>query len=147
MVMSAKPLPNFEDLLIKQEEQFQAKPSVFEQILYAIDGIFTNKNRLQKTRLSNRNIRGIAKVVAIQTFLRRRLADDYTPVIDPETGNFTESEYDNQVMTAVTDAVITAKISQNGKSREEIVQVLSAAQTSQLNQTDVNGNPLKRFDY
>ena len=39
-----------------------------EQIYYTIDAIFTNKNRLQKTRLSNRNIRGIAKVVAINTF-------------------------------------------------------------------------------
>lgn len=145
--MSSKPLPNFEDLLIKQEEQLLTKPSVFEQILYTIDSIFTNKNRLQKTRLSNRNIRGIAKVVAIQTFLRRRLADDYTPVIDPETGNFTYSEYDNQIMTAVTDAVITAKISQSGKSREEIVQVLSAAQRSEITQNDLHGNPLKRFDY
>ena len=82
-----------------------------EQIYYTIDAIFTNKNRLQKTRLSNRNIRGIAKVVAINTFLRRRLGNDYTPVIDPKTGNFTESEYDNKIIAAVTDAVITAKIS------------------------------------
>lgn len=118
-----------------------------EQIYYTIDAIFTNKNRLQKTRLSNRNIRGIAKVVAINTFLRRRLGDDYTPVIDPKTGNFTESEFDNKIIAAVTDAVITAKISKDGKSREEIVQVLSAAQTSNITQTDERGNLLRRFDY
>ena len=118
-----------------------------EQIYYTIDAIFTNKNRLQKTRLSNRNIRGIAKVVAINTFLRRRLGNDFEPVIDPKTGNFTESEYDNKIISAVTDAVITAKISKDGKSREEIVQVLSAAQTSSIAQTDEHGNPLRRFDY
>ena len=66
--MSSKTLPNFEDMIVKQAETAQNKPSVMEQIFYAIDAIFTNKNRLQKTRLSNRNIRGIAKVVAINTF-------------------------------------------------------------------------------
>ena len=145
--MTPKPLPSFEDMLVKQSEKAQNKPSVMEQIFYAIDAIFTNKNRLQKTRLSNRNIRGIAKVVAINTFLRRRLGEDYTSVIDPETGNFTESEYDNKIIAAVTDAIITAKISQGGKSREEVVQVLSAAQTSSITQTDEHGNPLRRFDY
>jgi len=145
--MSNKDLPNFEDLIAQRSENAQNKPSIFEQILYSIDTIFTNKNRLQKTRLSNRNIRGIAKVVAINTFLRRRLGRDYASVIDPETGNFTESVYDNKVMTAVTDAVITAKISKDGKSRDEIVQVLSAAQTSNVAQTDERGNPLRRFDY
>ena len=145
--MTSKPLPSFEDMLVKQSEKAQNKPSVMEQIFYTIDAIFTNKNRLQKTRLSNRNIRGIAKVVAINTFLRRRLGEDYTPVIDPETGNFTESEYDNKIIAAVTDAIITAKISQGGKSREEVVQVLSAAQTSSISQTDEHGNPLRRFDY
>jgi hypothetical protein len=145
--MVSKSLPNFEDMLVKQSENKQNKPSIMEQIYYTIDAIFTNKNRLQKTRLSNRNIRGIAKVVAINTFLRRRLGNDYTPVIDPKTGNFTESEFDNKIIAAVTDAVITAKISKDGKSREEIVQVLSAAQTSNVTHTDENGNPLRRFDY
>ena len=145
--MASKPLPNFEDMIVKQSENAHNKPSVIEQIFYAVDAIFTNKNRLQKTRLSNRNIRGIAKVVAINTFLRRRLGSDYKPVIDPETGNFTESKYDNKIIAAVTDAVITAKISKDGKSREEVVQVLSAAQTSSIAQTDEHGNPLRRFDY
>src|SRR5690554_679930 len=145
--MTSKSLPNFEDMIVNQNENKMNKPSIMEQIYYTIDAIFTNKNRLQKTRLSNRNIRGIAKVVAINTFLRRRLGNDYTPVIDPKTGNFTESEYDNKIISAVTDAVITAKISKDGKSREEIVQVLSAAQTSNVAQTDERGNPLRRFDY
>lgn len=145
--MASKSLPNFEDMLVIQNENKQNKPSILEQIYYTIDAIFTNKNRLQKTRLSNRNIRGIAKVVAINTFLRRRLGNDYTPVIDPQTGNFTESEYDNKIIAAVTDAVITAKISKDGKSREEIVQVLSAAQTTSITQTDDRGNLLRRFDY
>ena len=145
--MVSKPLPNFEDMIVKQGEIAQNKPSMMEQIFYAIDAIFTNKNRLQKTRLSHRNIRGIAKVVAINTFLRRRLGSDYKPVIDPETGNFTESKYDNKIIAAVTDAVITAKISLNGLSREEVVKVLSAAQTSSIMQTDEHGNPLRRFDY
>jgi len=145
--MTSKSLPNFEDMLVIQNENKQNKPSILEQIYYTIDAIFTNKNRLQKTRLSNRNIRGIAKVVAINTFLRRRLGNDYTPVIDPKTGNFTESEYDNKIIAAVTDAVITAKISKDGKSRDEIVQVLSAAQTSSITQTDERGNLLRRFDY
>ncbi len=141
-----KKLPDFEELLVKQDQQSRNKPSILEQLFYAVDAIFTNKNRLQKTRLSNRNIRGIAKVVAIQTFLRRRLSDDYLPVLDPETGNFTESDVDNQVMTAVTDAVITAKISKDGKSRDEIVQVISSANQSAV-VPDEHGNVLKRFDY
>jgi hypothetical protein len=145
--MTSKSLPNFEDMIVNQNENKVNKPSIMEQIYYTIDAIFTNKNRLQKTRLSNRNIRGIAKVVAINTFLRRRLGKDYEAVIDPKTGNFTESKYDNKIIAAVTDAVITAKISKDGKSREEIVQVLSAAQTSTIAQTDEHGNPLRRFDY
>jgi len=145
--MTSKSLPNFEDMIVNQNENKVNKPSIMEQIYYTIDAIFTNKNRLQKTRLSNRNIRGIAKVVAINTFLRRRLGKDYESVIDPKTGNFTESKYDNKIIAAVTDAVITAKISKDGKSREEIVQVLSAAQTSTIAQTDEHGNPLRRFDY
>ena len=55
--MASKSLPNFEDMLVKQSESKQNKPSILEQIYYTIDAIFTNKNRLQKTRLSNRNIR------------------------------------------------------------------------------------------
>ena len=145
--MSTKSLPNFEDMIVNQNENKVNKPSIMEQIYYTIDAIFTNKNRVQKTRLSNRNIRGIAKVVAINTFLRRRLGKDYEAVIDPKTGNFTESKYDNKIIAAVTDAVITAKSSKDGKSREEIVQVLSAAQTSTIAQTDEHGNPLRRFDY
>lgn len=140
-------MSSLDDMIVATTASMAEKPSLIESILSAVDTIFTSHNRLQKTRLSNRNIRGIAKTVAIQTFLRTRLQRTYKPFLAPDSGEFTDSPVDNRILTAVCDAVITSKISLQGKSRDEIIKLFQTLQTVQADQEKQNGGILRRYDY
>jgi len=103
---------------------------------------------LQRSRLSSRNIRGVVRVIGSQAFLRARLERSYKPFLDPDTGEFTYSRYDNRVLTAVCEGALSGRISLDGKSRDEIIRIFQAVgNTGQEQPVGRGGGILGRFDY
>lgn len=138
---------DFEDL-IASTSSTAGKPSIIEALLSTVDTIFTNNRMLQRSRLSTRNIRGVVRVIGSQAFLRARLERSYKPFLDPDTGEFTYSRYDNRVLTAVCEGALSGRISLDGKSRDEIIRIFQAVgNTGQEQPTGRAGGILGRFDY
>jgi len=138
---------DFEDL-IASTSSTAGKPSIVEALLSTVDAIFTNNRMLQRSRLSSRNIRGVVRVIGSQAFLRARLERSYKPFLDPDTGEFTYSRYDNRVLTAVCEGVLSGRISLDGKSRDEIIRIFQAVgNTGHEQPVGRGGGVLGRFDY
>ena len=104
------------------------------------------RDRLQKSRLTARQIRGVVRIIATQTFSRATLEDEFTSFIDPDSGEFTTAARDNRVLTAILDGVVTGRISLNGASRDEIIRIFQAV-GGQAQEEQQSMNPLRRFDY
>ena len=137
----------FEDL-IASTSSTAGKPSIIEALLSTVDTIFTNNRMLQRSRLSSRHIRGVVRVIGSQAFLRARLERSYKPFLDPDTGEFTYSRYDNRVLTAVCEGALSGRISLDGKSRDEIIRIFQAVgNTGQEQPVGRGGGVLGRFDY
>lgn len=136
---------SLEDLIVNDTSK--DKPSIVEALLSTVDAIFTNNRMLQRSRLTQRHIRGVTKVVGTQTFLRTRFERGYNPFIDAETGEFTSRRYDNRVLSAVTDSVIAGRISLDGKSREEIIRIFQAVGGASEDLQPKQPGMLGRFDY
>ena len=138
---------DFEDL-ISSTSSTAGKPSIIEALLSTVDAIFTNNRMLQRSRLSSRNIRGVVRVIGSQAFLRARLERSYKPFLDPATGEFTYSRYDNRVLTAVCEGALSSRISLDGKSRDEIIRIFQAVGGAGQEQTQGGSSRLLgRFDY
>src|SRR5690554_678540 len=137
---------SLEDLIVSQSAHDE-QPGIIEALLSTIDSIFTNNRMLQRSRLSPRHIRGVARVVGTQAFMRARFLKKFNPVID-DNGEITTSSVDNRVLTAVTDSMLAGRISLEGKSRDEIIRIFQAVGgTVQEESTGRNGGILGRFDY
>src|SRR5690606_39506465 len=101
---------------------------------------------LQRSRLSPSHIRGVARVVGTQAFMRARFLKKYNPVLD-DNGEFTTSSVDNRVLAAVTDSMLAGRISLDGKSRDEIIRIFQAVGGT-VEQTEPDkGGLFRRFDY
>jgi len=138
---------DFEDL-IASTSSTAGKPSIIEALLSTVDAIFTNNRMLQRSRLSSRNVRGVVRVIGSQAFLRARLERSYKAFLDPDTGEFTHSKYDNRVLTAVCEGALSGRISLDGKSRDEIIRIFQAVgNTGQEQPVGRGGGILGRFDY
>ncbi len=139
---------DFEDL-IASTSSTAGKPSIVEALLSTVDAIFTNNRMLQRSRLSSRNIRGVVRVIGSQALLRARLERSYKPFLDPDTGEFTYNRYDNRVLTAVCEGVLSGRISLDGKSRDEIIRIFQAVGNTGQEQPGrgAGGGVLGRFDY
>ena len=137
---------SLEDLIVSQSNH-EEQPGIIEALLSTIDSIFTNNRMLQRSRLSARHIRGVARVVGTQAFMRTRFLKNFNPVIDND-GEITTSSVDNRVLTAVTDTMLAGRISLEGKSRDEIIRIFQAVGGSaQEEPTGRSGGILGRFDY
>lgn len=137
---------SLEDLIVSQSNH-EEQPGIIEALLSTIDSIFTNNRMLQRSRLSARHIRGVARVVGTQTFMRARFLKKFDPVIDND-GEITTSSVDNRVLTAVTDSMLAGRISLEGKSRDEIIRIFQAVGGSaQEEPVGRSGGILGRFDY
>ncbi len=134
--------------IIASNEGGPNKTSLIEALLSTVDAIFTNNRMLQRSRLSQRHIRGVERVVGSQTFLRARFTKSYKPFINPDTGEFTQEKYDNRVLTAITEAMLAGRISLDGKSRDEIIRIFQAVGNSaETPETGGSSRLLGRFDY
>ena len=135
--------------LIAASGNTSGKPSIIEALLSTVDAIFTNNRMLQRTRLNGRNVRGVARLIGSQSFLRARFGGKtYKPFLSPETGEFSHEKYDNRVLTAIAEGVIAGRISLDGKSRDEIIRIFQAV--GGAGQEQVQGGSsrlLGRFDY
>ena len=137
---------SLEDLIVSQSNH-EEQPGIIEALLSTIDSIFTNSRMLQRSRLSPRHIRGVARVVGTQAFMRARFLKKFNPVID-DNGEITTSSVDNRVLTAITDSMLAGRISLEGKSRDEIIRIFQAVGGSvQEEPTGRSGGILGRFDY
>ena len=137
---------SLEDLIVSQSNH-DDQPGIIEALLSTIDSIFTNNRMLQRSRLSPRHIRGVARVVGTQAFMRARFLKKFNPVID-DNGEITTSSVDNRVLTAVTDSMLAGRISLEGKSRDEIIRIFQAVGgTVQEEPAGRSGGILGRFDY
>ncbi len=133
--------PTIEDMISSVHAERSREPGIIEALLSTVDGIFTQNRKLQKSRLTARQIRGIVKMVGSQTYSRTVHLKQFKPFIDDSTGEFTNSTYDNRVLTAVGEAVITGRISLNGQSRKEIIEIFKAVS----NQTPIDDTNKPRF--
>src|SRR5690554_7291231 len=61
---------SLEDLIVSQSAS-DDQPGIIEALLSTIDSIFTNNRMLQRSRLSPRHIRGVARVVGTRSEERR----------------------------------------------------------------------------
>lgn len=132
--------------LIASASEVNSKPSIIEALLSTVDAIFTNNRMLQRSRLSQRHIRGVVRVIGSQSFLRARFSKTYKPFLD-ETGEFTETKLDNRVLTAIAQGMISGRISLDGKSRDEIIRIFQAVGGTATQENDHNNRILGRFDY
>jgi hypothetical protein len=137
---------DFEDLIVSTSSK-AGQPSIIEALLSTVDTIFTNNRMLQRSRLSPRNIRGVVRVIGSQAFLRARLERSYKPFLDPDTGEFTHSRYDNRVLTAICEGVLSGRISLDGKSRDEIIRIFQAVGSTVQEEPAGKSGILGRFDY
>ncbi len=136
---------SLEDLIVSQSNH-EEQPGIIEALLSTIDSIFTNNRMLQRSRLSARHIRGVARVVGTQAFMRARFLKKFNPVIDND-GEITTSSVDNRVLTAVTDSMLAGRISLEGKSRDEIIRIFQAVGGT-VEQTEPDkGGLFRRYDY
>ena len=136
---------SLEDLIVSQSNH-EEQPGIIEALLSTIDSIFTNNRMLQRSRLSPRHIRGVARVVGTQAFMRARFLKKFNPVIDDD-GEITTSSVDNRVLTAVTDSMLAGRISLEGKSRDEIIRIFQAVGGT-VEQTEPDkGGLFRRYDY
>lgn len=135
-----------EDLIASANETGNGKPSIVEALLSTVDAIFTNNRMLQRSRLSQRHIRGVVRVIGSQSFLRARFLKTYKPFLD-ETGEFTNGKYDNRVLTAIANGVISGRISLDGKSRDEIIRIFQAVGGAGQEPQNGGNRVLGRFDY
>jgi len=136
---------SLEDLIVSQSNQ-DDQPGIIEALLSTIDSIFTNNRMLQRSRLSPRHIRGVARVVGTQAFMRARFLKKFNPVIDDD-GEITTSSVDNRVLTAVTDSMLAGRISLEGKSRDEIIRIFQAVGGSVEQTEPEKGGLFRRYDY
>ena len=136
---------HLEDLIASSSTAGQ--PSIIEALLSTVDSIFTNNRMLQRSRLSPRNIRGVVRVIGSQAFLRARLERSYKPFLDPDTGEFTYGRYDNRVLTAICEGVLSGRISLDGKSRDEIIRIFQAVGSTVQEEPAGKSGILGRFDY
>lgn len=137
---------DFEDLIVSTSSK-AGQPSIIEALLSTVDTIFTNNRMLQRSRLSPRNIRGVVRVIGSQAFLRARLERSYKPFLDPDTGEFTYSRFDNRVLTAICEGVLSGRISLDGKSRDEIIRIFQAVGSTVQEEPAGKSGILGRFDY
>ncbi len=133
--------PSMEDMIATIQSERPREPGIIEALLSTVDGIFTQNRKLQKSRLTARQIRGVVKMVGSQTYSRTVTLKQYRPFIDDNTGEFSSSVYDNRVLTAVGEAVITGRISLNGQSRKEIIDIFKAVS----NQAQVEEDKKTKF--
>lgn len=140
------PKPSIEDLIVSNQQAASRKPSIVEALLSTVDGIFTANRKLQKSRLTAQHVRGVVRAIGTQTYSRATLEKDFVSFIDPDTGEMTTETYDNRVLTAVLDGVVTGRISLNGASRDEIIRIFQAVGGA-AHEEQSNANPLRRFDY
>jgi hypothetical protein len=137
---------SLEDLIVSQSNHDE-QPGIIEALLSTIDSIFTNNRMLQRSRLSARHIRGVARVIGTQAFMRTRFLKRFNPVIDDD-GEITTSSVDNRVLTAVTDSMLAGRISLEGKSRDELIRIFQAVGGTVKEEPDGRGGGiLGRFDY
>lgn len=137
---------DIEDLIAAGDNQ--NKPTIIEALLSTVDTIFTNNRMLQRSRLTARHIRGITRVIGMQSFLRARLSPrTYKPFLDEETGEFTYQKFDNRVLTAIAEAVLAGRISLEGKSRDEIIRIFQAVGGTATESSEDHHRILGRFDY
>ena len=136
---------SLEDLIVSQSNNDE-QPGIIEALLSTIDSIFTNNRMLQRSRLSPRHIRGVARVVGTQAFMRSRFLKKFNPVID-DNGEITTSSVDNRVLTSVTDSMLAGRISLEGKSRDEIIRIFQAVGGTVERTEPEKGGILGRFDY
>lgn len=135
-----------EDLIAASDNQ--NKPTIIEALLSTVDSIFTNNRMMQRSRLTARHIRGVVRVIGMQTFLRARLTPrNYKPFLDEDSGEFTYQKYDNRVLTATAEAVLAGRISLDGKSRDEIIRIFQAVGGSAREPSEEHHGFLRRFDY
>lgn len=138
--------PSVEDLIVSAQENTKRRPSLVEALLSTVDSIFTANRKLQKSRLTARQVRGVVRIIATQTYSRATLEDEFTSFIDPDSGEFTTAAHDNRVLTAILDGVVTGRISLNGASRDEIIRIFQAV-GGQAQEEPQSMNPLRRYDY
>lgn len=138
--------PSVEDLIVSAQESTKRRPSLVEALLSTVDSIFTANRKLQKSRLTARQVRGVVRIIATQTYSRATLEKKFTSFIDPDSGEFTTAAHDNRVLTAILDGVVTGRISLNGASRDEIIRIFQAV-GGQAQEEQQSMNPLRRFDY
>lgn len=138
---------SLEDIITAVDSSSAEKPSIIEALLSTVDSIFTNNRKLQKTRINHQQVRGIVKVIATQSFLRARMDKEYTPFLNEDTGEFTTQKYDDRVLTAIAEGVISSRISLDGKSRDEIIRIFQAVGGSAHDENPERNGLLKRFDY
>ena len=136
---------SLEDLIVSQSNH-EEQPGIIEALLSTIDSIFTNNRMLQRSRLSPRHIRGVARVVGTQAFMRARFLKKFNPVIDDD-GEITTSSVDNRVLTAVTDTMLAGRISLEGKSRDEIIRIFQAVGGTVEQTEPEKGGLFRRYDY
>ncbi|HUM43902.1 MAG TPA: hypothetical protein PKI14_13235 [Fervidobacterium sp.] len=136
---------SLEDLIVSQSNH-EEQPGIIEALLSTIDSIFTNNRMLQRSRLSARHIRGVARVVGTQAFMRARFLKKFNPVIDND-GEITTSSVDNRVLTAVTDSMLAGRISLEGKSRDEIIRIFQAVGGTVEQTEPEKGGLFRRYDY
>jgi len=136
---------SLEDLIVSQSNH-EEQPGIIEALLSTIDSIFTNNRMLQRSRLSPRHIRGVARVVGTQAFMRARFLKKFNPVIDDD-GEITTSSVDNRVLTAVTDSMLAGRISLEGKSRDEIIRIFQAVGGTVEQTEPEKGGLFRRYDY
>ena len=136
---------SLEDLIVSQSAS-DDQPGIIEALLSTIDSIFTNNRMLQRSRLSARHIRGVARVVGTQAFMRSRFLKKFNPVIDND-GEITTSSVDNRVLTAITDTMLAGRISLEGKSRDEIIRIFQAVGGTVEQTEPEKGGLFRRYDY
>ena len=143
--------PTLEDIIASKSANQENKPGIMEALLATVDGIFTNNRRLQKSRLSHRNIRGVVRVIGGQSDLRADFAayegKPFVPFLDADSGEFTHSEYDNPILTAICEGVLSGRISLDGKSRDEIIRIFQAVGGAAREEEVKRNGILSRFDY
>ena len=128
---------NFEDLINSTVDQNNDSESLSEAMFRVVSRIFNPIDKRQNSRLIMRNVRGIIKGISYQSYLRTCLDDEYVPFVD-ESGNFTEGEHDNRVLTAVMESCLATRISANGLQRKEIIELFRAITSAQQTEQTEN---------
>ena len=129
---------NIEGALALASTENEEEKENFQNILNAVENALTAGNLRVKTRLTQRNIRGILKVEAQNAWLMRfgKCIDLEIPKKD-ENGNMIyengllvtvkrKTYVQNRILNIIACSLIELKISEQGKGREELIQIANA---------------------